>query len=59
METYAPSTTPKEKAIGELTGSVLVGDTSVLDTRRQIGFSIEDDPDDSSVRKVTLNLRGR
>ena len=47
------------EGLQELTGSVLVGNTSMLDMCRQIGFNIEGDPDDPSVRKVTLNLRGR
>jgi acetyltransferase len=47
------------EGLQELTGSVLAGNTGMLDMCRQIGFAIEDDPDDPSVRKVTLNLRGR
>jgi hypothetical protein len=31
----------------------------MLEMCRQIGFSVEDGPDDPSVRKVTLDLRAR
>jgi len=46
------------EGLQELTGSVLVGNTGMLDMCRQMGFRIDHDPDDPSIRKVTLNLRG-
>jgi acetyltransferase len=49
----------KREGLQELSGSVLAGNVTMLDMCRQLGFIIRCDPDDQSVRTVTLDLRGR
>ena len=41
----------------ELYGSVLSGNTTMLQMCRELGFSVETEPDDPSVRRVVLRLR--
>jgi acetyltransferase len=48
-----------EEGLQELTGPVLAGNTTMLDMCRQLGFSARQDPENPSVRIVTLDLRGR
>jgi hypothetical protein len=38
---------------------VLTGNVTMLDMCRQLGFVITCDPDDQSIRTVTLDLRRR
>jgi acetyltransferase len=48
-----------QKGLQELTGSVLAGNATMLDMCRQLGFIATPDPEDTSVRIVALDLRGR
>jgi acetyltransferase len=47
----------KSERLEELYGSVLSGNTTMLRMCRELGFSIETEPDDPSVRRVVLWLR--
>jgi acetyltransferase len=49
----------KQEGLQELNGSVLAANVTMLDMCRQLGFTIRCNPDDQSVRTVTLDLRGR
>jgi acetyltransferase len=46
----------KATGIGELFGSVLAENTTMLHMCRELGFVAEAEPDDSSVRHVTLRI---
>jgi acetyltransferase len=49
----------RHEGLQELSGSVLAGNVTMLDMCRQLGFIIRCDPDDQSVRTVTLDLGRR
>jgi acetyltransferase len=49
----------KQESLQELSGAVLAGNTTMLEMCRQLGFIVTTDPDDSSLRHVTLDLRKR
>ena len=46
----------KAEKLEQLHGSVLTGNTMMLQMCRDLGFSIEREPDDSSIRHVVLQL---
>jgi acetyltransferase len=46
----------KAEGLKELYGSVLVENTTMLDMCRQLGFRVEAEPGDASVRRVVLSL---
>ena len=48
-----------QEGLQELSGPVLAGNTTMLEMCRQLGFIATTDPDDSTLRQVTLDLRGR
>ena len=45
------------EGVAEITGTVLAMNTTMLDMCRRLGFRVETEPDDPSVRQVTLKLR--
>jgi acetyltransferase len=47
----------RQEGLQELTGSVLAGNTTMLDMCRQLGFAIVRDHSDPAVMQVTLDLR--
>ena len=47
----------KREGLQELHGAVLAENATMLQMCRQLGFAIEREPGDPSVRRVTLNLR--
>jgi acetyltransferase len=46
----------KAEGLTQLTGAVLADNTTMLDMCRQLGFAIEPEPGDNSVRRVFLQL---
>jgi acetyltransferase len=46
----------KAEGLTQLTGAVLADNTTMLDMCRQLGFAIEPEPGDNSVRRVLLQL---
>jgi acetyltransferase len=46
----------KAEGLTQLTGAVLADNTTMLDMCRQLGFAIEPEPGDNSVRRVRLQL---
>jgi acetyltransferase len=49
----------RSERLEELYGSVLAGNTTMLQMCRELGFSIEPEPGDAGVRRVVLPLRER
>ena len=49
----------KAEQLQELHGAVLSGNTTMLEMCRQLGFAIEAEPGDSTIRRVVLDLRRR
>ena len=49
----------KAEQLQELHGAVLAGNTTMLQMCRQLGFAIEAEPGDSTIRRVVLDLRRR
>jgi acetyltransferase len=47
----------KAEQLQELHGAVLAGNTTMLQMCRQLGFAIESEPGDPTIRRVVLNLR--
>ena len=46
----------RSEGLKELYGTVLADNTTMLDMCRQLGFRVEPEPDDTSVRRVVLSL---
>ena len=46
----------KAEKLEQLHGAVLAGNTTMLQMCRELGFSIEREPDDDSIRRVVLRL---
>jgi acetyltransferase len=48
----------KAEGLGELTGTVLAENQTMLDFCARLGFAIADDPEDAGIRLVRLQLQG-
>jgi acetyltransferase len=46
----------KSEKLEQLHGAVLAGNATMLQMCQELGFSIEREPDDDSVRRVVLRL---
>ena len=49
----------RHERLQELTGTVLAGNTTMLDMCRQLGFKVNTDPEEPSLRQVLLDLTSR
>jgi L-amino acid N-acyltransferase YncA len=49
----------EKEGLRELVGDVLASNERMLDMCRALGFKISTDPEDASIRKVTLTLPAR
>jgi acetyltransferase len=47
----------RQEGLMELYGEVLATNTTMLDMCRELGFRIDEEPGDATLRRVTLNLR--
>ncbi len=47
------------EGLSEIYGDVLAANPTMLDMCRELGFSVENDPDDETIRKVSLLLPDR